>query len=66
MKISIRQLGRASDSLRDVMRIFDQAGKSVQIALPKPKNEIGPTKSKESLFSLYKKQTIGQPKRQIP
>ena len=42
--MSTRQLGR-------IVKAFDQVNKISQIPLPKPKSEIGFTKSKGELFS---------------
>ena len=46
VNISKRELTCLVDSLRDFLKTFDQASKCIQIPLPKPKVEIGSTKSK--------------------
>ena len=53
MKISKRELTSLVDSLRDFLKTFDHARKCIQIPLPKPKVEIGCTKSKDNLFAHY-------------
>ena len=44
---------------------FDQASKCIQIPLPKPKVEIGSTKSKNKLFAHYCNDIIEHPSRKI-
>ena len=51
VKISTRELTSLVDSLRDFLKTFDHASKCIQIPLPKPKVEIGSTKSKDNLFA---------------
>ena len=51
--ISKRELTCLVDNLRDFIKTFDQASKSIQIPLPKAKAEIGSTKSKDNLFARY-------------
>ena len=51
--ISKRELTCLVDSLRDFLKISDHASKGIQIPLPKPKVEIGSTKSKDNLFAHY-------------
>ena len=46
-------------------KFFDQASKCIQIPLPKPKVEIGSTKSKDNLFTHYYNDIIENPNRQI-
>ena len=53
------------DNLRDFLRTFDQASKCIQIPLPKPKVEIGSTKSKDNLFAHHYNHIIEHPIRQI-
>ena len=52
------------DSLRDFLKTFDHASKWIQIPLPKPKVEIGSTKSKDNLFAHYYKEIIEDTNRQ--
>ena len=47
---SKRKLNSLVDRLRGFLKTFDHASKSIQIPLPKPKLEIGSTKSKDNLF----------------
>ena len=54
------------DSLRDFLIVFDHDSKCIQIPLPKPKVEIGSTKSKDNLFAHYYNDIIERPKRQFP
>ena len=53
VNISKRELTCLVDNLRDFLKTFGQASKCVQIPLPKPKAEIGSTKSKDNLFAHY-------------
>ena len=53
VNISKRELTCLVDNLRDFLKTFDQASKCIQIHLPKPKVEIGSTKSKDNLFAHY-------------
>ena len=53
MNISKRELTSSVDSLYDFFKTIDHASKCQQIPLPKPKVEIGSTKSKTNLFFLY-------------
>ena len=53
------------DNLRDFLKTFDQASKCVQIPLPKPKVEIGSTKSKNNLFAHHYNDIIEHTNRQI-
>ena len=53
VNISEKELTCLADNLRDFLKTFDQATKCVQIPLPKPKVEIGSTKSRENLFGHY-------------
>ena len=50
VNISKRELTCLVDNLRDFLKTFDRASKCIQIPLPKPKVEIGSTKSKDNLF----------------
>ena len=60
-----RELFCLVDSLRDFFKTFDQVSKSTHIFLPKPKVEIGSTKSKDNLFAHYHNHTIEHPTRHI-
>ena len=48
------------------LKKFDHASKCIEIPLPKPKVEIGSTKSKDNLFAHYFNDIIEYPNRQIP
>ena len=50
VNISKKELTCLLDNLRDFLKTFDQASKCLQIPLPKPKVEIGSTKSKDNVF----------------
>ena len=63
--ISKRELTCFIDNLRDFLKTFDQASKCIQIPLPKPKVEIGSTKSNDNLFAHYYNDVIEHPNRQI-
>ena len=65
VNISRRELTCLVDNLRDFLKILDQASKCIQIPLPKPKVEIGSTKSKDNLFAHYYNDIIEHPNRQI-
>ena len=65
MNISKSELTCLVDNLCDFPKIFDQAGKCIQIPLPKPKFEIGSTKSKGNLFVHHYNNIIEHPNRQI-
>ena len=65
VNISKRELTCLVDSLRKFLETFDPASMCRQISLPKPKVEIGSTKSKDNLFAHYYKDTIEHPNRQI-
>ena len=65
MNISKRELTCWVDSLRDFLKIFDQASKCIQIPLPKPKVEVGSTKSEDNLFAHCYNDIIEHPNRQI-
>ena len=64
VNISKRELTCLVDSLRDFLENFDQASKCIEIPLPKPKVEIGSTKSKDNLFAHYCNDIIEHPNRQ--
>ena len=51
VNISKRVLTCLVDSLRIFPEAFNNASKCIQIPLPKPKIEIGSTKSKDNLFA---------------
>ena len=65
VNISKRELTCLVDNLRDFLKTFDQASKCIEIPLPKPKDEIGSTKSKDNLFAHPYNDIIEHPKRQI-
>ena len=65
VNISKRELTCLVDSLRDFLKNFDHASKCRQIPLPKPKVEIGSTKSEDNLFAHYYNDIIEHPNRQI-
>ena len=65
VNISKRELICLVHSLPDFFKSFDEASKCIQIPLPKPKVEIGSTKSKDNLFARYYNVIIEPPKRQI-
>ena len=65
VNISKRELTCLVDNLRDFLKTVDQAGKCIQIPQPKPKVEIGSTKSKDNLFAHYYNDIIEHPNRQI-
>ena len=65
VNVSERELTCLVDNLRDFLKTFDQASKCTQIPLPKPKVEIGSTKSKDNLFAHHYTDIIEHPNRQI-
>ena len=65
MNISKRELTCLVDNLRDFLKTFDQASKCIQVPVPKPKVEIGSTKSKDNLFAHHYNDIIEHPNRQI-
>ena len=65
VNISKRELTYLVDSLRDFLETFDQASNCIQIPRPKPKIEIGSTKSKDNLFAHHYNDIIEHPNRQI-
>ena len=65
VNISKRELTCLVDSLRDFLKTFDQASKCKQIPLPKPKVEIGSTKSKDNPLAHHYNDIIEHPNRQI-
>ena len=65
MNISKRELTCLVDNLRDFLKTCDQASKCIQIPLPKPKVEIGSTKSKDNLFAHHNSDIIEHPNGQI-
>ena len=65
VNISKRELTRLIDNLRDVLKNLDQASKYIQIPLPKPKVEIGSTKSKNNFSDHHYNYIIEHPNRQI-
>ena len=65
VNISKTELTCLVDNLRDFLKTFDQSSKCIQIPLPKPKIEIGSTKSKNNLFTHHYNDIIEHPNRQI-
>ena len=65
VSISKRELTCSADNLRDFLKTFDQASKCILIPLPKPKFEIGATKSKDNLFAHHYNDIIEHPNRQV-
>ena len=65
VNISETELTCLVDNLRDFLKTFDQASKCIQIPLPKPKVEIGSTKSKDNLVAHYYNDIFEHPNRQI-
>ena len=65
INISNGEITSLVDSLRDFLKTFDPANKCIQIPIPKPKVEIGSTKSKDNLFAHYYNDIIEHPNRQI-
>ena len=65
VNISKRELTCLVDNLRDFLKTFDQASKCIQIPLPKPKVEIGSTKSKDNLFVHHYNDIIEHTNREI-
>ena len=63
VNISKRELTCLVFNLRDFLKTFHQASKCIQIPLPKPKVEIGSTKSKDNLFVLHYNDIIEHPNR---
>ena len=53
VNISKRELISLIGSLRHFLKTFNHASKCIQIPLPKPKVQIGSTKSKDNLFAHY-------------
>ena len=62
--ISKRELTCLVDSVRDFLKTFDQASKSIHFPLPKPIFEIGSTKTKDNLFAHHYNDIIEHPNRQ--
>ena len=65
VKISKRKLTSLVDSVRDFLKTFDKACKCIQNPLPKPKVDIGSTKSNDNIFAHYYNDIIEHPNRQI-
>ena len=65
MIISKRGLTCLVDKLRVFLKTVDQASKCTQIPLPKPKVQIGSTKSKDNLFAHYYNDIIEHPNTQF-
>ena len=64
VNISKRELTCLVDSLRDFVRTFDYASECIQITLPKPRIEMGSTKSKDNRFAHYYNDIIEHSNRQ--
>ena len=62
---SKREINSLVDSQRDFLKTCEHASKCIQIPLPKPKVDIGSTKSKDNPFAHYYNDTIEHPNRQI-
>ena len=65
MNTSKRELSSLVDSLRHFLKFFDRASKCIPIPQPKPKVEIGSTKSKDKLIAHYYNEIIEHPNRQV-
>ena len=65
VNIPKREVTCLVDSLRNFLKIFVLASKCMQIPLPKPKVEIGSTKSKDNLFAHYYNDIIEHANKQI-
>ena len=65
VNISKRELTCSVDNLRVFLKTFDQGSNCLQIPLPKPKVEIGSTKSKDNLFAHHYNDIIEHLNRQI-
>ena len=65
VNISKRELTCLVDNLRDFLKTLNQASNCIQIPPPKPKVEIGSTKSKDNLFAHLYNDIIEHPNRQI-
>ena len=60
-----KKISSLVDSLRIFLKTFDKESKCLQVPLPKPKIEIGSTKSEDNLFAHFYNAIIGHPNRQI-
>ena len=65
VSISMKEIESLLDSLGEFLKAFDQANKVSQIPLPKPKFEIGFTKTEDELFSHCYKDIVEHLNRQI-
>ena len=65
VNISKRDLTCLVNNVSVFLKFFDQASKCIQIPLPKPKVEIGSSKSKDNLFAHYYNDITEHPSRQI-
>ena len=65
VKIFKSELTSLMNKLRDFLKTFDQASKSIQIPQQKPKVDIGSTKSKYNFFAHYYKDIIEHPIRKF-
>ena len=63
--ISKRKLTSLVDSLCDFLKTSDHANKCTQIPTPKPKIQIGSTRSKDNLFLHYYNEISEHPKRKV-
>ena len=65
VNISKRELTCLVDKLCDFLKTFDQASNCIQFPLPRPKVEIGSTKSKDNLSAHHYNDIIEHPNRQL-
>ena len=65
VSLSKKEIESLLDSLGEVLKTFDQTNKVSQIPLPKAKFDIGITKAKDELFTLFYKDTDEHLIRQI-
>ena len=64
INISKRELTSLVDSLRDFLKSFHHGSNFIEIPLPKPKVEVGSTKSKDNFFAHYCDDIVEHPNRQ--
>ena len=65
VNLSKRELTCLVDNLRDFLKTLYQDSKCIQIPQPKPKVEIGSTKSNDNLFVPHYNDIIEHPNRQV-
>ena len=65
VNLSKKEIEPLLDSLGEILKAFEEANKLSQIPLPKPKFEIGYTKTKDELFSHCYKVTVEHLNRQF-